>query len=265
MNRCTLSDGARLLADIGGTNARFALERRPAASRTSPPWPAPSTSASTTPCVDYLASVAVRRGDQLVRITHAIIAIAQPGHGRLGGDDQSPLVSSPSPRRATALALDTLLVVNDFAALAMAVPSLGAQDLVQIGGASARAKPGAVIGLVGAGTGLGVAGLIHAEGRWTALESEGGHVAFSPSDERELAILRFCWKRYEHVSAERLVSGPGIALIYRALAEQAGVAPNPLPTGDHRRARPGRQRHPVRGDRWTASAACWAPWPATWP
>jgi glucokinase len=81
-----------------------------------------------------------------------------------------------------------------------------------------------VIGLVGAGTGLGVSGLVPAGGTWVALESEGGHVAFSPSDPREVAVLEYLWQRYEHVSAERMVSGPGIALIREALAASRGIA-----------------------------------------
>jgi glucokinase len=80
-----------------------------------------------------------------------------------------------------------------------------------------------VIGLVGAGTGLGVGALVPSDGRWLALQSEGGHVAFSPCDQREQAVLSFCWQRYDHVSAERLVSGPGIALIHEALASHRNL------------------------------------------
>ncbi|MFL6707727.1 MAG: glucokinase [Massilia sp.] len=223
------ADGARLLADIGGTNARFALETAPGRIADISTLACAEYQCFEDAVVDYLASVAERRGAQLERITHAVIAIAQPVKGDLVAMTNHHWSFSIAAAKQR-LHLHTLLVVNDFAALAMAVPSLTAQDVVAIGGEHAQAKTGAVIGLVGAGTGLGVAGLIPAEGRWMALESEGGHVAFSPSDERELAVLRFCWKRYEHVSAERLVSGPGIATIYRALADHAGLVPNPLPT-----------------------------------
>jgi glucokinase len=91
-----------------------------------------------------------------------------------------------------------------------------------VGGGAARA--GSAIGLVGAGTGLGVSGLVPVEDRWVPLHSEGGHVAFSPLDEREVEVLRYCWQRYDHVSAERFVSGPGIALIREALAASRGIA-----------------------------------------
>nr|AGU11986.1 Glucokinase [uncultured organism] len=205
-------DGARLLADIGGTNARFALERGPGRIE----------GVATLPCAAYprfadavLAYLAGRIRDDGVQVRHAVIAIANPVDGDLVKMTNHCWEFSIAQAR-TELQLDTLLVVNDFAALAMSVPSLDASDLVKVGG-GARVADG-VIGLVGAGTGLGVAGLIPAGGRWTVLQSEGGHVAFSPSDRREQAILDFCWQRWQHVSAERLVSGPGLSLIHEALA-----------------------------------------------
>ena len=201
-------DGPRLLADIGGTNARFALEYAPGA----------ITAMQTLACADFarfedaaLAYLARAGGGA----RHAVIAIANPVNGdaiRMTNHDWA--FSIAAARRE--LGLETLLVVNDFSALAMALPTLAPADLFKIGGG--QAKAGAVIGLVGAGTGLGVSGLVPAGGQWIALESEGGHVAFSPSDPREVKVLEYCWQRYDHVSAERMVSGPGIALIREALA-----------------------------------------------
>lgn len=114
-----------------------------------------------------------------------------------------------------------LLVVNDFRALAMALPRLDAGQKVQVGGGTAREG---MIGLLGAGTGLGVSGLVRCGERWVALDSEGGHVTFAPADEREMDVLRFAWRHHGHVSAERLMSGIGLQLVYRALAERAGQA-----------------------------------------
>jgi glucokinase len=105
----------------------------------------------------------------------------------------------------------------------MAVPYLAATDITQVGGGCA--EDGSVIGLVGPGTGLGVGGLIPDKGRWIALGSEGGHVSFSPADEREAALLAYCWRTWPHVSAERLVSGPGMETVYRALAESMNKGP----------------------------------------
>ncbi|MFB9243284.1 glucokinase [Massilia antarctica] len=208
------ADGARLLADIGGTNARFALEH--GAGRVG--------DVHTLACADYAyfddAVRAYLNRLPARRVRHAVIAIANPVDGDAVKMTNHHWAFSIAASRQ-ALGLDTLLVVNDFAALAMALPALGPSDLDQIGGGKAVAS--GVIGLVGAGTGLGVAGLVPVDGRWVAVQSEGGHVAFSPFDEREVAVLQHCWQRYEHVSAERIVSGPGIVLIREALAARSGL------------------------------------------
>ncbi|QJE02782.1 glucokinase [Massilia forsythiae] len=218
--------GARLLADIGGTNARFALERGPGRIE----------DIATLPCANHprlvdavRAYLGARAGADRVR--HAVIAIANPVEGDFVKMTNHHWEFSIRQAREE-LGLDTLLVVNDFAALAMSVPELPASDLMQVGGtlvpADEAGKADGVIGLVGAGTGLGVAGLIPAHGRWTVLQSEGGHVAFSPSNAREQDILAWCWQRYPHVSAERLVSGPGLSLIHEALSALAGAPAAPL-------------------------------------
>ena len=207
-------DGPRLLADIGGTNARFALEHAPGA----------IAAMQTLACAAYPRFEDAARAylDGVgVAARHAVIAIANPVNGdaiRMTNHDWA--FSIAAARRV--LGLTTLLVVNDFSALAMALPTLTDGDLLKVGGGSALA--GGVIGLVGAGTGLGVSGLVPAAGQWVALQSAGGHVAFSPSDPREVSVLEYCWQRYDHVSAERIVSGPGIALIREALAASRGAA-----------------------------------------
>ncbi|MEW6760171.1 MAG: glucokinase [Pseudomonadota bacterium] len=207
----------RLLADIGGTNARFALETGKGA----------ITAMLTLPCADYPRfedAVHAYLAHFDTQVEHAVIAIANPVDGDAIRMTNHHWAFSINAARAE-LKLETLLVVNDFTALAMALPVLAAGDLVQVGGGVARA--GSAIGLVGAGTGLGVSGLVPSNGRWVPLHSEGGHVAFSPLDEREVDVLRYCWQRFDHVSAERFVSGPGIALIREALAASRGASPAP--------------------------------------
>ena len=113
------------------------------------------------------------------------------------------------------LDLSTLLVVNNFTALAMSLPRVGPTAARQVGGG--EAQPNGVIGLIGPGTGLGVSGLIPSGDRWVTLATEGGHASFAPTDERELRILQYAWKTMSRVSAERLLSGPGLELIYQAL------------------------------------------------
>jgi glucokinase len=111
--------------------------------------------------------------------------------------------------------------VNDFTALAMALPAFKPDDLLQIGGG--KPVPHAVSGVLGPGTGLGVSGVIPTVDGFVTLGSEGGHVNFAPADEREFAILQYAWREWQHVSNERLISGPGMEIIYRALALRNGV------------------------------------------
>nr|AGU09993.1 Glucokinase [uncultured organism] len=208
MNDDLHAGGARLLADIGGTNARFALER--AAGRIE--------DIDTLACADYASLVDAVRAylarHPAEQVHHAVIAIATAVDGDFIKMTNHCWEFSIREAR-DALGFETLLVLNDFAALAMSVPGLPEHELVQVGGA--RGAPGGVIGIVGAGTGLGVAGLVPSNGRWNVLQSEGGHMAFSPCDAREQAILAYCWTKWPHVSSERLVSGPGIATIHEAL------------------------------------------------
>lgn len=202
--------GPRLLGDVGGTNARFALETGPGR----------IDAIHTLSGADYPEFVlAVEAYLALVghpALRHAVIAMANPVLGdRISMTNHDWTFSIEATRRH--LQLDTLLIVNDFTALSMALPHLKSADLRQAGGG--HAQSGAVIGLVGPGTGLGVGALVMDRERPVPLASEGGHVAFAPADEREAAILAWCWRTYPHVSAERLVSGPGMALLYRALSE----------------------------------------------
>jgi glucokinase len=203
------ADGPRLLADVGGTNARFALETRPGE----------ITQVHVYPCADYpgIAEVIKKylKDTKIGRVNHAAVAIANPVDGdqvRMTNHDWH--FSIEATRRA--LGFDTLLVVNDFTALAMALPGLTDAQRVQVG--SGTRRPHSVIGLLGPGTGMGVSGLIPADDRWIALGSEGGHASFAPSDEREDLVLQYARKKWAHVSFERVAAGPGIEIIYRALA-----------------------------------------------
>jgi glucokinase len=219
------SDGPRLLADIGGTNARFGLEIGPMQVDVIAVLPCNDYPSLHDAMSSYLASPAVKR-ICATPIRHAALAIANPVDGdQVRMTNHHWAFSIESLR--TGLGLETLVVVNDFTALAMALPYLSPDQKVQIGGGNAQA--GNAIGLVGAGTGLGVSGIIPVGEHWVPLRSEGGHVSFSPADEIELEILRFCWREYSHVSAERLMSGMGLELIYRALrANDVSDAPAQL-------------------------------------
>lgn len=216
-----LFGGARLLADIGGTNARFALQRGPGRIEEIATLACAAHATFTDAVRAYLAG----HPGAAREVRHAVIAIANPVEGDFVKMTNHHWQFSIDAARRD-LGLDTLLVVNDFAALSMSVPGLPDADLQQVGGT--RVNPDAVIGVVGAGTGLGVGGVIPDGGRWTVLPSEGGHVAFSPSNAREQAILAYCWTKWQHVSAERLISGPGLATIHEALCAIDGIATESL-------------------------------------
>ncbi|MGN6652440.1 bifunctional transcriptional regulator/glucokinase [Trinickia sp.] len=212
------ADGPRLLADIGGTNARFALETEPGE----------VTQIRVYPCTDFPTIEDVLKkylkDAKVGRVNHAAIAIANPVDGdHVSMTNFKWAFSIEATRRA--LGFDTLLVVNDFTALAMALPGLTDAQRIQVGGGARRQN--SVIGLLGPGTGLGVSGLIPADDRWIALGSEGGHATFAPMDEREDIVLHYARKKWPHVSFERVAAGPGIELIYRALAarDKKRVAP----------------------------------------
>ena len=236
----TAFDSPRLLADIGGTYARFTLETSPGV----------FAHAATLRCADHAdfhaAVTAFLSTLPAGRIQHAAVAIANPVEGDAVRMTNYHWEFSIEQMREL-LRFDTLVVVNDFTALAMALPRLAPNGKRQVGGGLAQER--SVIGVLGAGTGLGVSGLIPAEDGYIALGTEGGHTSFAPRDAREMAILEYAWRSMKragplpsaslpsgdgppqagqgahsaHVSFERLLSGPGLELIYRALAEHMGV------------------------------------------
>lgn len=120
------------------------------------------------------------------------------------------------------LALNTLRILNDFEALAMALPELKSNELLRVGpGEIMLNKPKAVIG---PGTGLGVAALIPVSGNWRPVGGEGGHVTLAASDEREAALIAQIRERFGHCSAERLLSGPGLSLLHATLHKGPGLS-----------------------------------------
>jgi glucokinase len=214
------ADGPRLLADIGGTNARFALEVAPGQTELIEVLPCASHATLAHALKAYLALPAVAAA-LVTPLRHAALAIANPITG-----DLIRMTNHHWEFSIEALRLEcgfqTLVVANDFTALARALPHLAANQKVQVGGGVA--VPNTPLGLVGAGTGLGVSGLIPCKSSWTALLSEGGHVTFSPANPTEIAVLEFAWREFDHVSAERFLSGDGIELLYRALSSLGGQA-----------------------------------------
>jgi glucokinase len=225
-----MSDTHVLLADIGGTNARFALAE--------PAAPMPLLSASIRGyAVDAFGSLAEAAQHYLdetgAKVDSGIFAVA----GRVDGDiarmTNHPWVVSRQ-RVRQALGLDEVTLVNDFVAQSMAVRLLGENDVVAIG-APTGAMPDAAsrtCAVLGPGTGLGVGALLVRDGHCFPLATEGGHASFAPGTPEEIAILERLSAYYGRVSNERLVSGAGLVNIHRALSEIAGLDPGPLQPED---------------------------------
>ncbi|MFZ6654565.1 glucokinase [Undibacterium sp. TJN19] len=208
---------ARLLADVGGTNARFALEVARQQFEAIEVLPCADYPSLLEAMQSYLNGAAVKkvRDKSHLPVVDAAIAIANPVDGdkvRMTNHDWSFSISDLRQK----LDLSNFLVVNDFTALAMALPYLDATQRQKIGGGVEL--PGRCVGLIGAGTGLGVSGILPVGQSWVALASEGGHATFSPSSPAEVAILQSLWQQYDHVSAERLLSGKGLEQICHAIS-----------------------------------------------
>ncbi len=211
----------RLLGDVGGTNARWAWQARPDAGLEHVRSLPCSRFAAIDACIaEYLH----REGLPAPR--HAAFGIATAIAG-----DQVQMTNHPwrfsIAALQTTLGVERLLVLNDFEALAQAVPGLRGNELRAVGGGSARAD--ASMAVIGAGTGLGASGLI-ADGRggWSALVGEGGHVTLAASNAREASLLAVLRERFDHVSAERALSGPGLVNLYQAVCTLDGETARPL-------------------------------------
>lgn len=212
-----------LIADIGGTNARFALCSQSGE----------FISAMTLQCQDhdsiesalkaYLKQINYE-GDP---IKSAAIAVASPVLGDIVSMTNCDWIFSISSLKKN-LDLEDLTVVNDFVAQALAVPLLTEDQKIKIG--TGEPTKGFPIAVVGPGTGLGVSVLVpQNDGSWKALASEGGHATMPapyPEEERVIASLR---QEYGHVSAERVVSGMGLTNLYKTLLKLRGDESVSLP------------------------------------
>ena len=204
----------RLVGDVGGTNARFAIETAAGCFEAPAIYPNKDFAGFADVLRHYLSQEAVLAGSK--KLKYAAVAIANPIEGDWIKMTNSAWAFSIE-RIRTEFGFEVFIMVNDFTALAMSLPSLPPAYTKQCGGKTA--KKGRAIGLIGAGTGLGVSGLIPAQDGWIPLEAEGGHVTFSPFDELEIDILELARKKYRHVSAERFLSGRGIEFLYELLSE----------------------------------------------
>lgn len=212
-----------LVADIGGTNARFALVEN---SQTT------LLEARNLVCADYPTIV------DAIKAYLEMVPNAQPDRASLSiatavaGDtlkmtNHNWRFSVRETRQA--LGFNSLKVLNDYTALALALPFIPDEQCPQIG--PGERCEGFTKAAIGPGTGLGVSGLIAVGERWYPLESEGGHASYGPLTAREAEIIQVIRQKQNHVSVEALVSGPGISLLYETITY--------LETGEAKQLKPG--------------------------
>lgn len=215
-----------LLADIGGTNARFGwlAEGSDAishvASLRGADHSGPAAAAQA-----YLDGLALQLGRDHAPPRAAAFAVATAV-----GSDQVAFTNSGwsfSRRQTQAdLGLDELLILNDFEALALSLPRLSPAQL-RPHGALPQAR--GTLAVVGPGTGLGVAGLVQTPHGWAAVAGEGGHATLAAGDDFEVALLAAVRREHAHVSAERLLSGIGLPVLQRGVAAVLGLPADDLP------------------------------------
>lgn len=206
--------GLGLIGDIGATNARFALV-----------GPGSTISRARVVATGDYPGIADAIGGYLAEANggtpdQAVLAVACPVTGDRISLTNSPWTFSISELQRR-LGLRRLEVINDLTATALAVPRLPPDARVQVGPGQPVAD--APIGIIGPGTGLGVGALVRVGASWVPIPSEGGHVTMAPGDARESAVLDLMRRRFDHVSAERVISGPGLVNLYNALCETEGV------------------------------------------
>ncbi len=211
-----------LVADIGGTNARFGLVTKPGR----PPEQVAVLAGADYPTLPGAVAAYLAGHAGGARPGAACLAVAGPIDG-----DRYRLTNSPWAGSVRDLGVPFAALLNDFEALAVSLPHLEGDELVSLGGP----PPGdeGVKAVLGPGTGLGVGGLVPSGQGWVPVPGEGGHVTVPVSGERELEIVRALRAEgLEQVVAEHVLSGPGLVRLHRALARVNGVTAPELTSSD---------------------------------
>ncbi|KXV21546.1 glucokinase [Gluconobacter japonicus] len=206
--------------DIGGTHARFAIASIEDGKVVE------LGEAVTLKCAEHaslaLAWEAFGRSLDRPMPKEAGIAVACPVTGEILKMTNNPWIIHPS-QLAQRLHLDNFVLVNDFGAVAHAVAQVDSSFMQHLCGPNIDLPPQGAITIVGPGTGLGAACLLRRGSKYFVMETEGGHLDYPPLDDVEDRILKALRQRFRRVSAERIVSGPGLTNLYEVIAEQQGL------------------------------------------
>ena len=211
------AENAILVGDVGGTHARFAIvdvsgsgalriEHR-------------LDLQEECPAFSMALRTYIERSGLSILPASAVIAVAGPvTEGRVRFTNRQWEISEGALKD---FGFSEVRLINDFVALAFSVEVLSERDLHMIG-PTLRGLNGAPISILGPGTGFGVSCLARDGDRVVPIATEGGHIGFAPSNETELALLRYLWKKFERVTVERILSGPGLENIYQGMAHLGG-------------------------------------------
>jgi len=216
-----------LVADIGGTNARFGWVDAPGE---------PVRHVRTLPTADHAGPAEAAQAYLQALRADLGAALPPPGAAALAvatavNDDVISYTNGPwrfsCAALPAALGVRMVRVLNDFEALALALPGLRPR---QFRAHAQPPQPRGVLAVVGPGTGLGVGAAVQTPTGWQALPGEGGHATLAPADEEESRLLAQVRQWHAHVSAERLLSGIGLPVLHRAVCALAGVTAPQLGT-----------------------------------
>jgi glucokinase len=206
-----------LIGDIGGTNARFAILE----DAHSEPVEFPNVRTADHATIDDAISNAILAATS-IRPHSIVVAIAGPVDG-----DEIPLTNSPwvvKPRvMFSTIGVSDVIVLNDFEAQALAVIALGVEKMEKI--VDGEPEPDGSRVVLGPGTGLGVAGLIRACGKWIPVPGEGGHMDIGPRSPRDFEIFPHLERIEGRISGEQILCGRGLVNAYRAVAAASGTQP----------------------------------------
>ena len=203
-------------ADIGGTHARFAIARIEDGRVIELGEALTLRTADHAGLAEAWQAFARHLGRPLPRA--AALAFAYPVENDLPDLTNMPWTID---RRTLpeALGVDGHVILNDFAAIGHAAATLGPEQFLHIAGPDVPFPADGVISLVGPGTGLGVGLVIRRDGQYQVIASEGGNMDFTPHDDLDDRLMAALRRRYGHVSAERLISGPALRDIYAVISE----------------------------------------------
>jgi glucokinase len=204
-----------LLGDIGGTTARFAMLT---GDTLSPIDHLPVSRHRS--MIDAIDSFLGSRQDRN-RVGAAVLGVAAPVEGGRSVLVNSQWVVDATELRA-AFGLKSISLINDFEAIAYALPHLSALDVKALAGG--KPQLGESMAVIGPGTGLGMAGIVRREDRTTIIPTEGGHATLPGTTPREDAVIAHLRSKFDHVSAERALSGPGLENLHAAIAAIDGIA-----------------------------------------